>query len=62
LLRSGHAALRANWASLQQLGLSGSEVVAVVQKQPAVLTSNWEADAKQWLLAWLQQELGLEPS
>ena len=61
LVRSGHAALRGNWASLQQLGLSDREIVASVQAQPALLTANGEAEAKQWLLDWLQQELGLSP-
>ena len=53
--------LRASWASLQQLGLSGSQVAAVVHAQPAVLVYNWEGEAKQRLLAWVQQELGLSP-
>ena len=61
LWRAGPAALRASWASLQQLGLSGSQVAAVVHKHPSVLTYNWEGEAKQRLLAWVQQELGLSP-
>jgi len=55
------AALRASWASLQQLGLSSSQVVAAVQQQPAVLSYNWDGEAKQRLLAWAQQQLGLSP-
>ena len=53
--------LRASWARLQQLGLSDSQLAAVVVKQPAVLAYNWDGDAKPWLLAWVQQELGLSP-
>ncbi len=53
--------LRAAWASLQQLGLSSSQIVEVSQKQPAVLVFNWDGEAKQLLLAWVQQELGLSP-
>ena len=61
LWRAGPAALRASWASLQQLGLSSSQVAAVVHAQPAVLAYNWGGEAKQRLLAWVQQELGLSP-
>ena len=43
--------LHASWASLQQLGLSSSQLVAVVQKQPVVLALNWDGEAKQRLLA-----------
>ncbi len=55
------ATLRASWARLRQLGLSDSQLAAVVVKQPAVLAYNWDGDAKPWLLAWVQQELGLSP-
>ncbi len=58
---AGAVALRAGWASLQQLGLSSGQVAAVVQKQPMVLAFNWDGEAKQRLLAWVQQELGLSP-
>ncbi len=58
---AGPIALRAGWASLRQLGLSSSQAVALVQSQPAALTYDWEAEAKQLLLAWVQQELGLSP-
>ena len=58
---AGSAALRAGWASLQQLGLSSSQVVAAVQQRPSLLQYNWEGEAKQRLLAWVQQELGLSP-
>ncbi len=61
LWAAGPAALRAGWASLQQLGLSGSQVVAVVQLRPSALAYNWDGEAKQRLLAWVQQELGLSP-
>ncbi len=61
LWTTGAPALRAAWASLQHLGLSSSQVVALVQKQPAVLTYNWDGEAKRLLLAWVQQELGLSP-
>ena len=61
LWRAGLAALRANLASLQQLGLSSSQLAALVHTQPAVLTCNWEGEAKQRFLAWAQQELGLSP-
>ena len=53
--------LRASWASLQHMGLSSSQVVAVAHQQPVVLAYNWEGEAKQRLLAWVQQELGLSP-
>jgi len=59
---AGPAALCASWASLQQLSLSSSQIMAVVQEQPVVLAYNWEGEAKQRLLAWVQQELGLSPS
>ena len=59
---AGPAALRASWASLQQLGLSSSQIVSAVQQLPAMLTYNWEGEAKQRLLAWVQQELGLSPA
>ncbi|KAI7843466.1 hypothetical protein COHA_002942 [Chlorella ohadii] len=55
------AALKAGWTSLQRLGLSSSQVVAVVQEQPAVLVYNWDGEAKQRLLAWVQQELDMTP-
>ncbi len=55
------SALRASWASLQQLGISSSQVVAIVELQPTVLAYNWDGEAKQRLLAWVQQELGLSP-
>ncbi len=61
LWRAAPSALHANWSSLQQLGLSSSQVVAAVQQQPTVLVYNWDGEAKQWLLAWVQQELGLNP-
>lgn len=51
--------LRAGWASLQQLGLSSSQIAAVVQAHPALVTYNWAGEAKQRLLAWVQQQLGL---
>ncbi len=53
--------LRASWASLQQLGLSDSQLREVIDKQPAVLAYNWDGEAKPRLLAWVQQELGLSP-
>ena len=59
LWRTGPAALRASWASLQRMGLSSRQVAAVVQLQPAVLAYNWGGEAKQRLLDWVQQELGL---
>ena len=59
LWRAGPAALQANWASLQQLGLSSSQVAAVVHKHPPVLTNNWEGEAKQRLLAWADEYLAI---
>ncbi|KAI7843433.1 hypothetical protein COHA_002911 [Chlorella ohadii] len=61
LWTAGPAALHANWASLQQLSLSSSQIVAAAQKQPNVLAINWDGEAKQRLLAWVQQELDLSP-
>jgi hypothetical protein len=61
LWAAGQASLRASWASLQQLGLSNSQVVAVAQAQPSVLATDWQGEAKQRQLAWVQQELGLSP-
>ena len=61
LARAGPAALQGAWDSLQQFGLSSSQIVAVMHKQPALLGYNWEDGAKQRLLAWVQQELGLSP-
>lgn len=51
--------LRANWASLQRLGLCDSEIVSAVEKEPSVLGVNWKGEPKQRLAAWLQQELGV---
>ena len=61
LWTSSPTSLRAGWATLQQLGLSGSQVAGVVRVYPVVLAYNWEGEAKQRLLAWVQQELGLSP-
>ncbi len=61
LWRAGRVALRDSWSSLQRLGLSSNQAVAVVEKQPVVLACNWGGEAKQRLLAWGQQELGLSP-
>lgn len=53
------ASLHSNWAALHSLGLAEREVAAAVQQQPAILTTNWEGEAKQLLAAWLQRELSL---
>jgi len=53
------AALLAAWASLQQLGLSSSQLLEVVHKQPAVLGLNWDGGAKPRLLAWVQENIGI---
>ncbi|PRW33932.1 hypothetical protein C2E21_7208 [Chlorella sorokiniana] len=58
-MRATPTSLRANWAALHRTGLADGDIAAIVQQQPAVLTGNWEGDAKQLMAAWLQQELGL---
>ncbi|PRW33911.1 hypothetical protein C2E21_7229 [Chlorella sorokiniana] len=60
LWRAGPAALRAGWASLQQLGLSDSQVVAAMTMQPAVLSLDWAGETKQRLLAWAEEHLGID--
>ena len=59
LVRAPPASLRASWAALLRIGLTNGDIAATVQQHPAVLTHNWEGEAKQRLAAWLQQELGL---
>ncbi len=61
LWRAASSALHANWSSLQQLSLSSSQIAAAVQKQPNLVAYNWDGEAKQRQLAWVQQELGLSP-
>ena len=62
LWTAGQAALRAGWASLQQFGLSSSQIVSAVQTHAAMLCYDWVGETRQRLLAWVQQELGLSPA
>lgn len=55
-------ALRASWAALQGLGLSSSQLAAIVRKLPVVLAYDWQGEAKLRLLSWAEAELGLSRS